>query len=189
MTSRILNSGTLLENNYYLFGNGSPGTGQHTLIFDRIYFIPLRVPICFNAKELGFFITVIATFAQKMVIGIYDFDPITGNPLNLLYQVPGELALDSGTGYKFLNSNFNFDPGIYYVAYSCNSGGASAKIRVPVAIHDPILPQNSGGQISISSFRYLSILYSSLLPNIIIGTIIDNIGVDFGNFIIKVGQI
>lgn len=186
---KLLGSGMIPANDYYIFGGGRPSSSNTAATPDRIYFLPIRASLSFNAKELGVIVFLAATFAQKLVMGIYDFDFKTGNPINLLYQPTGELSLDGATGYKKFDINFNFDPGIYYIAYHASSGVIVANCNRIIALEEPILPQNTGGQIIDTKYKYLDSVYSSILPSIISSVLVEATDFEVVNPVIGVNVI
>lgn len=131
---------------------------------NRLYCIPIRIPIACKVIELGVNVSAIANFAQKMVMGIYDFDLKTGNPINLLAQAIGEIALNSGTGYKSIPIDLSLDPGIFYIIYNTSSGGIVAQFKQPFALVDPILPFLLPTVTAYTTHKTVNLTYNAILP-------------------------
>lgn len=165
----IINSGIIPSDNHFItpFRVSNVDTSVLTVNTDRLFYIPIRIPIACRIIEMGVNVGQVASASQKMVMGIYDFDIITGNPINLLAQAIGEIELSSGTGYLSIPIELDLDPGIYYIVYNLKTtAGTRALFKTGSVLSDPILPFLSPTALAYTTHKFSTLIYNPTLPTI-----------------------
>jgi len=162
--NKTLHSGVIPINNSYI----SPGrnvSSSAVITGNTLFYAPIRISTYCRIIEMGVDVTSIATFAQKMVIGIYEFDILTGDPSTLIGQT-SEIDLGTvGVGLKSQPIALDLDPGVYYIVSHCEDGSVRATLRTFSAVDYATYPLAAATGTSNVIGRSVVSAYSATLPN------------------------